>query len=301
MYYNWSWHIEWQTPYEFHGHGITKILFDRQTKFQRIILAEMNRFGKTLIIDGKIQSSLEDEYIYHESLVHPLLLSLEKASNVLILGGGEGATLREVLRHRDVKKVTMVDIDSTVIDIAKQYMPEWHAGAFEDPRTKLLIDDGYNYLRRSEEQFDAIILDLTDPIKESTSYKLYTIEFYNLIKSKLSDGGGMVTQATSPSFSSEVFSVINNTCRTSLGNSYPYMTYIPAFDGLWGFVMAFKGKKGPLMGNVDDEIRKKITGELRHYDGLTHSSMFNLPKTLRKGLEMERKISSESDPVTVPA
>ncbi|BBD71793.1 spermidine synthase [Sulfodiicoccus acidiphilus] len=302
MSYNWSWHIEWQTPYEFHAHGITNVFFDKQTDFQRIMLANLHRFGKTLIIDGKIQSSVEDEYIYHESLVHPLLLSLNEPKEVLILGGGEGATLREVLKHRYVRKAVMVDIDSTVIDVARNYMKEWHAGAFEDPRTELVIGDGYDYVKKSSEVFDAVVLDLTDPMRESTSYKLYTKEFYEILSSKVRDGGGIVTQATSPSFSLEVFSVINNTCRVVFGNSHPYITYIPAFDGLWGFVASIKGGGSIIKSEkVDEEVKERIVGELKHYDGPTHASMFNIPKGLRRILNFEKKVSTESNPVVVPA
>ncbi len=120
MTFGWSWHIEWQSAYEFHGHQIDQVLEDVTTEFQRVMVAKLTRFGKSLIIDGKVQSTVTDEYIYHEALVHPLLLSLENPKEVLILGGGEGATLREVLKHNSVSKAVMVDIDQAVIDFAKK-------------------------------------------------------------------------------------------------------------------------------------------------------------------------------------
>ena len=298
---NWHWFIEWQTPYEFHGHAITKVIADEKTEYQKILLVEFERFGKGLIIDGKVQSTLYDEYIYHELLVHPLLLSLENPpSNVLILGGGEGATLREVLKYKSVKKVTMVDIDSKVIEFARKYLNEWHQGAFDDPRTNLIIDDGYKFVHETNEKYDAIILDLTDPIKGSTSYKLYTKEFYEDLKSILNNKGGIATQATSPSFSLEVFVTIYNTIKEVFGKASAAYTYMASYDGLWGFV--YGGVEPAVLSSeeIDKSIRERITGELGFYDGYSHQISFNLPKNIKEQFKRIKRISTEKDPVYVP-
>lgn len=299
---NWHWLIEWQTPYEFHGHAITKVIADEKTEYQKILLVEFERFGKGLIIDGKVQSTLYDEYIYHELLVHPLLLSLENPpSDVLILGGGEGATLREVLKYKSVKKVTMVDIDSKVIEFARKYLNEWHQGAFDDPRTNLIIGDGYKFIHETNEKYDAIILDLTDPIKGSTSYKLYTKEFYEDLKSILNNKGGIVTQATSPSFSLEVFVTIYNTIKEVFGKASAAYTYMASYDGLWGFV--YGGVEPAVLSSeeIDKRIRERITGELGFYDGYSHQISFNLPKNIKEQFKRIKRISTEKDPVYVPA
>jgi len=299
--YEWQWHLEWQTPYEFHGHAISKVIVEQKTPYQRALLAEFYRFGKALILDGKIQSSVVDEFIYHEALVHPLLLSLNNPENVLILGGGEGATLREVLRHKSVRKATMVDIDPVVIDFAKKYLQEWHQGAFDNPKTKLVIEDGSKFIKETKETYDAVVIDLTDPIKDSPSQLLYTKEFYEDIK-KITKGG-VVTQATSPSFSLDVFSVVYNTLKQVFRKVSVSIVYVPAFDGLWGFVYA-SDNSNPIelsKEEVDRRINERIEGKLRFYDGETHNTMFSIPKYIREVLENEKRISTRSNPIAVPA
>lgn len=297
----WHWLIEWQSPYEFHGHLIDKVLAEEKSSYQHIMLVEFKRFGKGLIIDGKVQSTLYDEHIYHELLVHPLLLSLDNPSNILILGGGEGATLREVLKHRSVKRVTMVDIDEKVINFAKKYLHEWHQGAFEDNRTKLVIGDGYKFVEETNEKYDAIILDLTDPIKDSTSYKLYTKEFYEKLKRILNDNGGIATQATSPSFSLEVYVTIYNTVKEVFKHASASYTYMASFDGLWGFVYGGVSPESLSKDEIDERIRQRIAGKLRYYDGYSHQISFSLPKYIRQEFERINRISTEKEPIYVPA
>ncbi|BCS91937.1 Polyamine aminopropyltransferase [Metallosphaera sp. J1] len=303
MDFGWSWHIEWQSSYEFHGHHIDQVLEDVTTQFQRVMVARLTRFGKSLIIDGKVQSTVSDEYIYHETLVHPLLLSLDRPKNVLILGGGEGATLREALKHESVSRAVMVDIDQAVIDFARKHLAEWHMGSFDDPRTTLVIDDALKYVERTQEKFDAVILDLTDPIMGNSSYKLYTREFYEKLSRLVSTDGGIVTQATSPSFSLDTFSVIYNTLRSVFRKVSASITYVPSFDGLWGFVYASNrvtpNELSPT--TVNTLIGQRIRGRLRYYDGETHSMLFSIPKNVRDKLSSESRISTESSPITVPA
>ncbi len=124
---SWHWLIEWQTPYEFHGHEIKRVIAEEKTQYQSVMLVEFTRFGKGLIIDGKVQSTIYDEHVYHESLVHPIGISLDPSpKSVLILGGGEGATLREALKYNSVEKAVMVDLDEKVIEFAKNELKEWH-------------------------------------------------------------------------------------------------------------------------------------------------------------------------------
>ncbi|ADB87256.1 spermine/spermidine synthase domain-containing protein [Saccharolobus islandicus] len=300
--FGWHWLLEWQTPYEFHGHLIEKVFAEEKTQYQHVTLVEFTRFGKGLIIDGKVQSTLYDEHIYHELLVHPLLLSLPKPpKNVLILGGGEGATLREVLKYKSVEKAVMVDIDEKVIEFAKKYLYEWHQGAFEDKRTSLVITDGLKFINETKDKYDAIILDLTDPIKDSTSYMLYTKEFYEKLRGILNQGGGIVTQATSPSFSLEVYVTIYNTIKEVFKEASASYTYMASFDGLWGFV--YGGVRPDLLSEdeVNSRIRERISGQLRFYDDYSHKISFSLPKNIKSEFKKITKVSTEKDPIYVPA
>jgi spermidine synthase len=301
---SWHWLIEWQTPYEFHGHEIKKVLAEEKSEYQSVMLVEFTRFGKGLVIDGKVQSTIYDEYIYHESLVHPIGISLDPSpKTALILGGGEGATLREVLKYNSIERAVMVDLDGKVIEFAKKELKEWHRDSFEDKRTELIIGDGLDYVKNTKDKFDLIVLDLTDPLKGSTSYKLYTKEFYLSLKNILNKRGGIVTQATSPSFSAEVYSTIYTTLKQVFNKVSASYTYIASFDGLWGFVYASDDADPSSMSKaeVENRIKSRIKGELRWYDADTHTALFSLPKNIRKCIENNTRISTEENPIYVPA
>ncbi|MFP3236993.1 MAG: spermidine synthase, partial [Vulcanisaeta sp.] len=149
-----TWFMEFNTPFSWHVRGIKRVLYSGTTRYQRIAVVEFEDLGKALILDGKTQSTLYDEFIYHESLVHPAMITHPNPKKVLILGGGEGATAREVLKHRSVEEVVMVDIDEDVIKISKEYLPEMNQGVFENPKLKLVIDDGRKFVSNTKDKYD---------------------------------------------------------------------------------------------------------------------------------------------------
>ncbi|ALU11477.1 spermidine synthase [Ignicoccus islandicus DSM 13165] len=293
-----NWFIEVQTPCSAHMHGIEEVYYKGRSQYQEIVVAKLCNVGKALILDGKIQSSEYDEWIYHESLVHPVMIAHPNPKRVAILGGGEGATLREVLKY-DVEKVVMVDLDREVVEVAKKFLPEWHKGAFDDPRTELVIKDGRKFLEETEPgSFDVIILDLVDPFEGGPAAKLYTKEFYQLVKRALREGGIMVTQATSTSYTLKMFSVIYRTVKEVFANANGYHSFIQAFDSTWGFVWGSDAINLNELKpeEVDSRIKARVRGELRYYDGLTHLSMTNLPKHVRKAMESETIVSTDEKP-----
>src|SRR6202451_3319175 len=156
---HYQWYVEEFSPTELHPHAIEELYYAGRTPFQSVAVLRTATFGKMLVLDGDTQSSQADEKIYHESLVHPALAAGAGRREVLILGGGEGATLREVLRHPGVARCTMVDIDGEVVELSKTYLPEWSDGAFGDPRANLIIGDALAYIKQRG-TFDAIISDL---------------------------------------------------------------------------------------------------------------------------------------------
>lgn len=226
-------------------------------------------FGRTLATDGKTQSAEHDEFVYHESLVHPPLFwsaYLSERSGgaapktVFIGGGGELATAREVLKHNTIERVVMVDIDPEVIEVSRKYLPEWGGDAvFNHPKLEYIIGDVEQYLRGTNEQFDAIILDVSDPIEAGPAVSLYTQEFYRVVAARLKQNGVFVTQAGSASFvpfphssfGDEVkveeggedtcFGPIKNTLATIFDHAVPYSTPVASFGEDWGFVLAFNG------------------------------------------------------------
>ena len=298
----WRYLIEWiLTPYEAHMHGIRRVLYSGKTRYQQVDVVETYSFGKCLFLDGKLQSSEYDEYVYHEALVHPAMMTHPDPRRVLVIGGGEGATIREVLRYPSVERVVMVDLDKEVVDVCRRYMPEWSRGAFEDPRVELVIEEGRKFVRECGEEFDVVILDLTDPTPDSPSVYLYTREFYEMVKRRLGEEGVMVTQATSVRFSPKAFAMIRNTVAAVFPIARAYYTPVTSFLSLWGFVLGSLGRD-PASINPD-EIRsrlEKLTGELRYYDEVVHISMLHLPRYLRERLDEVREVATDENPAYMP-
>ncbi|HUY11478.1 MAG TPA: spermidine synthase, partial [Candidatus Dormibacteraeota bacterium] len=196
----WQWYVEEFAPTERHHHAISEVFYSGESAFQQVAVIETPVFGKMLVLDGDTQSSQGDEKIYHEALVHPALAAASDRREILILGGGEGATLREVLRCGDVRRATMVDIDGLVVDLSKKYRPEWAAGAFENPRARVIVGDALAFMREHDERFGVIISDLTEPLEDSPSNILFNEEVFALIKSRLAQGGVYVLQASTTAF-----------------------------------------------------------------------------------------------------
>ena len=280
-------------------HSIKEVLYKGQTKFQSIEIIRTGRYGKCLVLDNKIQSSEFDEFVYHEALVHPALVSHPNPENVFIAGGGEGATLREIYRHNTVKKAVMVDIDDEVISICKKYLPEHHCGSFDDERTELYHTDARQYLADSKEAFDIIIIDLTEPVEEGPAYLLYTEEFYRIVQKKLAENGIMAVQAGCATFNELLnFSSVYNTLKTAFSEVHPYQVDIPAFGGSWGFCFASNNIK-PVMSTdeIDDRLKERGIVDLRLYDGVTHQHMFALPKHIRKLLDSQTRLITDDQPL----
>ena len=280
-------------------HSIKEVLYKGQTKFQSIEIIRTGSYGKCLVLDDKIQSSEFDEFIYHEALVHPALTIHRNPEKVFIAGGGEGATLREILRHSTVKNVVMVDIDEEVISICKEFLPEHHQDSFEDERTELHHTDARQYLANSKEAFDIIIIDLTEPIEEGPAYLLYTKEFYRIVQEKLAENGIMSVQAGCAAFNELLnFSSVYNTLKTSFPEVHPYQIDVPSFGGPWGFCFASNDVR-PVMSinEIDSILRKRGVTNLRLYDGITHRNMFALPKHIRKALDNQRRLITDDHPL----
>ena len=223
-------------------HAIKRTIVEAQTKFQHVEIMETPAYGKVLVLDGRIQSSQGDEFIYHEALVHPGMLAAETAPRSgLVIGGGEGATLREMLRYPSMTHAVMVDIDGEVVDLCKKHLPEMHQGAFEDARTELRHEDARAYLEKTSERFDFISIDLVEPLEEGPACLLFTKEFYTLVRDRLTPGGAMTMQAGMTKVGElGFFSAINRTLKEVFPVVAGYQTYISCFGTPWGFITATK-------------------------------------------------------------
>lgn len=169
-----------------------KVLFESRTGHQHLLIFQNAVFGRVMVLDGVVQTTEKDEFIYHEMMSHVPVIAHGGVTSVLIIGGGDGGMLREVCRHRSIESITQVEIDQAVIDVAKEYLPNHSNGAFDDPRLNLVIGDGMEFVNSTSENYDVIISDSTDPI--GPGEVLFTSDFYSGCKRCLGDGGVLVTQ-----------------------------------------------------------------------------------------------------------
>ena len=295
-----KWYSEPILPTLLHLVKLNAVHYTGKTAYQSVEIVETDPLGLTLILDGKTQSAQADEFIYHESLVHPALVCCPNPRSVFIGGGGEGATLREVLAHNTVERAVMVDLDGELVDLCREKLPTWHRGAFDNPRATVLYADALKYLREYQGTFDVIIMDVTDPTDGGPSCMLYTDSFYRLVRQKLSPNGVMVTQAGPASIGcAPVISAIVNTMSTVFGHAYAFQADMLSFGCNWGFVLAGLNAY-PLdltRADIDRRLAARGVDKLRFYDGLAHRGVFGLPKWLRENIEAEKRIITEADPI----
>ncbi|MCL4512803.1 MAG: spermidine synthase [Candidatus Eremiobacteraeota bacterium] len=276
-------YVEWQSPDSAHFHGVGKTVYSGKSPYQTIEIYQTLKFGKLLVLDGDPQSSEQDEDIYHEVLVHPALVTCSDHGAVLILGGGEGATLRETLRHKSVQKAVMVDIDELVVQVSKEFLPTYSSGCFDDPRSMLLIQDAKVFLEKTVEQFDCVISDLTEPYPDTPTQALLSEGFFRLIKSKMKPGGVFAMQA---SHSGRGMHHLHRSYVGMLKKIWkivrPYHAFIPSFYSDWGFILC-SDLLDPLKVSAE-QVNGKVSSfskDLRYYDGAIHQALFTLPKEFR--------------------
>lgn len=307
---------------------LNKIYHSTNSDYQQIDVID-TYFGKTLVTDGKTQSTQFDEFAYHESLVHMALLNFTHYNKrgpktVLIGGGGELATAREILRYTSVEKCVMVDLDEKVVEVSLAHLHEWGGrGVKSDPRFELIIGDAYAYILNCEDTFDCVIMDISDPIEAGPGIMLYTKELYKRVQTMLSENGVFVTQAgtadsvppphaTNGTRDTACFGPIHNTLKEVFSCVIPYTQNIPSFGGDWGFVMAFSAIKKENAAAIVDKwksispeiidklIEQYIEGggtSLKMYDGITHLRMVNLNKAVRKQLAVDDRIMTKDNPI----
>jgi len=281
-------------------HRVEEVLYAGQSRFQAVRFIRSRRFGKCLVLDGKIQSSEADEFIYHEALVQPAMIAHPGPQTVFIAGGGEGATLREALAHPTVRRAVMVDIDEEVITLCRKYLPDHSRGAFEDGRAELHFADARDYLASCGERFDIIIIDLPDPIEQGPAYLLYTQEFYRLVRDRLSRDGIISVQAGSASLSELLnLTAVNHTLRSVFPMVSTYKVDMPCFGGPWGFCTASSTLNPARLSadEIDSRISTRRLTSLKFYDGITHQGMFALPKYLRAALSNQQRLITDSEPL----
>jgi len=275
------------------------VLHKEKSKIQEVGVIRTTDFGRTLLTDRWTQSAERDEFVYHESIVHPAMIAHDCPKSVFIGGGGEGAAAREVLRHNTVERLVMVELDDVVIKVSKKHLPEWVAGCYDDPRMELVIGDAKAWIENTKEKFDVIILDISDPTEGGPSMALFFQSFYKTVLSKLTTNGIFVTQSGGGGLLTykQCFTVIHNTMKVTFPKALGYVAEVPSFGSPWGFNMGLKGRTElPDEDEIDARINKRLKDPdaLRIYDGMAHQGMFGLPKYIRKDIEKETRVLTET-------
>jgi len=293
------WLSEYLTAWDVYAHGITRVLAHKQTAYQDMYVVETGAYGKALVLDGKWQSCTGDEFLYHEALVHPAAIAQGGPRRVLVLGGGEGATIREVLRWQSVERVLMVDIDGEVVEACREHLGEMHANAFEDPRLELHIGDAIAVLEGTEQPWDLIISDLSDPIEEGPSFKLFTREYFERVRNALAPGGFFVIQAgpvAPPKLT--LHARLANTVGAVFPHFWSYTSYVPTFASPWGFVLG-SAETIPTRPNpdaVDRLLAEQTSGGLRMLDGTALLGLLQTPAYLRRAIAQQTEVYTMQAP-----
>lgn len=298
-----TWHLERITPDLAQWSSVRNVLYTGRSQYQEVEVLETASFGRCLVLDGKTQSSEADEFVYHESLVHPALIVHPRPESVCIAGGGEGATAREVLRHGTVSRAVMVDLDREVVELCREHLPGHHQGALDDPRLTLHIGDAGAFFRESSERFDVIVLDLPDPTEGGPAYLLYTGDFYTLLRSRLSPDGVLVTQSGPASLLNhhEVFTAIHHTLSDIFPVVASYTVPVQSFGEQWGFTVASLGPDPTALSpeEVDRRLSERGVEGLRAYDGVSHRGLFALPRYLRRAIAEETRTITPENPLFI--
>jgi spermidine synthase len=265
----------WFTEKQTENFGITmkvkRTLHTEKTDFQYLEMVETEEWGNMLLLDGMVMTTQRDEFVYHEMVAHVPLFTHPNPENVLVVGGGDGGVIREVLKHPNVKKATLVDIDGKVIEYSKKYLPEIASG-LEDERVEVKVDDGFMHIAQSENEYDVIMVDSTEPVGPAVN--LFTKGFYAGISKALKEDGIFVAQTDNPWFKADLIRKVQKDVKEIFPITRLYLANIPTYpSGLWSFTIGSK-KYDPLA--VPDEQFLDI--ETKYYTKEIHKAAFVLPK-----------------------
>jgi spermidine synthase len=269
-----------ETLYDGYGQEfyIEKLLFEVKTGHQHLIIFQNAKFGRVLVLDGIVQTTEKDEFIYHEMMAHVPILAHGHAKRVLIVGGGDGGMLREVTRHKQITHITQVEIDPQVIDMCRRYLPNHSKGAFDDPRVTIVIDDGLKYVQHSDDTFDVIISDSTDPIGPGEA--LFQSDFYAACKRCLAPGGILVTQSGVPFMQLDEIETAARRLNQVFNDWHFYSAAVPTYIG--GIMTFGWGTDNIALRHTDIHILKErfAAADIKtdYYSPEIHNASFALPQ-----------------------
>jgi spermidine synthase len=272
------WYTEKQTPNVGITCKTTSTLVVEKTNYQELAIIDTVQYGRMLVLDGMVQTTSVDEFVYHEMITHVALFTHPNPQTAVVIGGGDGGAVREVLKHPSVKKVYLVEIDDRVVENSKMYLPEISCG-LSDPRCEVLFQDGIEFIARHENFFDVVLVDSTEPVGSATG--LFSKDFYSSIYRSLKEDGLFVAQTESPFFNAELIRSVFSSIKQIFPITRLYLASIPTYpSGLWSFTLGSKCYD-PL--NIDEQ--KLLNIDTKYYSPEIHKSVFKLPRFVKSLVE----------------
>ncbi|MEZ0536091.1 polyamine aminopropyltransferase [Caldicellulosiruptoraceae bacterium PP1] len=264
------WFTEKQTPDLGITCKVSRTLYTQKTEYQDLAVIDTKQFGRMLVLDGTVQTTVEDEFCYHELISHVALFTHPNPEYVAVIGGGDGGVIREILKHNSVKKAYLIEIDKYVVEASKKYFPEISV-ALDDPRSEVIITDGIKYVAENKNKFDVVIVDSTDPVGPAVG--LFQEEFYRSIFECLKDDGIFVAQTESPFFNKDLIRSVFSTVKGIFPITRLYAGFVPTYpSGAWTFTLGSK-----TYDPLEVDISKIEDIPTKYYNKQVHKALFALP------------------------
>ncbi|MCP5245981.1 MAG: polyamine aminopropyltransferase [Burkholderiales bacterium] len=253
-----------------------------RTKYQKIAIFDTPHYGRIFRLDDYNMTSEREEFVYHENLVHPALTAHSAPKKVLIIGGGDGGASEEALKHPSVEQVTLVEIDEDVIAVAKEHFKAVHHNVFDNPRLRVILDDGMQFVRDTQDKFDLIALDLNDPVGPAAA--LYSEDFFRQCRTALTPEGALALHIGSPTAQPERVAALAQRLNRVFRIVRPYTLYIPLYGALWALAVCSErlDPKAFSTDEIDTRIQKRKLAQLQYYNGESHLGVFALPNFVRE-------------------
>lgn len=292
------WIVDRLSPNLSFNYGFSTIYTSSQTPFQHLLVAHIGAYGRALFLDGLLQTSEGDEPLYHEPIVHSPCLFHGCPTKVLILGGADGGAAREALRWNSVCEVVVVDIDAAVVDACRVHLPSIARGAFEDPRVRLVIADAADFVANTQDRFEAIICDLTDPGEDGPSCALFTVEFFTKLQNLLTPRGALCIQSGPASLceSATIFPRVFASLRAVFRSVLPMQVFVPTYASPLALTLATDSSESlPTIARADRLLKDELTGEMQVLDGRAFHGLFAIPRFLRNAVEKETHVFTSAN------
>lgn len=270
------------SPESVYGFRFTRRLLTQRTPYQHLELLESAELGRTLRLDGCFMTSEADEFFYHEALVHPVAIAHPQPRRALIIGGGDGGAAEELLKHPSIEHIRLAELDAEVVQVAREHLQAIHKGALDDPRVAIHIEDGAAYVEHTEDRFDLVLLDLTDP--ETPAGPLYTTAFFERVRRVLAPGGALVLHLGAPFFEDAQVRSLGARLGEAFEVVRGYGLYIPLYGAYWALAVASQTLDAKAVDTATVQKRLDARGldDLQYYNAEVHGALFALPNHHRR-------------------